>query len=115
MPNPDKTPKEKANQYQTEKEAAAAEQGKQAPPRALDAWDDIIGQRIEEAMRQGEFDNLPGHGKPQTLRRNPLVPADQALAFDILQNNNLAPAWIADRGAMLSAIEQWRIAMRNMV
>lgn len=55
---------------------------------------DLIEQRIQEAMANGEFDNLRGRGKPLSFNTNPYLDPAQELAFGLLQNNNMAPAWI---------------------
>ncbi|MFN8495759.1 MAG: DnaJ family domain-containing protein [Caldilineaceae bacterium] len=106
-----KAAKEKAVEYKTEKtEEKVAEQEKPSTEQTLEiqVWGDYVNQQIEEAMRAGQFDNLKGKGKPQDLRRNPFVPEDQELAFNLLSNNDLVPGWISDRTAILKAIEQWR-------
>lgn len=77
-------------------------------PRELDHWTDLVGQRIEEAMRQGYFDNLPGQGKPLNLAKNPFVPEEMQMANKLLENNNLIPGWIGERKAVLAQIEQFR-------
>ncbi|MEZ4860489.1 MAG: DUF1992 domain-containing protein [Caldilineaceae bacterium] len=77
-------------------------------PRTEQGWDDLISHRIEEAIRNGAFDNLRGKGKPLQLNINPFVPDDQQMANSLLQNNNLAPQWITDRTAILAAIETFR-------
>ena len=41
-------------------QSAAAPKG----PRSEAQWSDAVSQAIEEAMRKGEFANLPGRGKP---------------------------------------------------
>jgi DnaJ family protein C protein 28 len=55
---------------------------------------DLIEQRIQEAMANGEFDNLRGKGKPLPLNANPYLDRSQELAFGLLQNNGFAPEWI---------------------
>lgn len=77
-------------------------------PRPQDRWNDLISQRIEEAMREGKFDNLRGKGKPLNPAREPHVPPDMQMANSLLANNDLTPAWISDRGQMLAAIERFR-------
>ena len=96
---------------------ARAEQAKPStqPPRPLETWNDLIGQRIEEAMRHGAFDNLRGHGKPLDLQRNPFVPEDQEMAFNILKNNDATPSWIGERTNTLKAVEQWRQGLHKLV
>ena len=47
--------------------------------------------RIEEAQRDGLFDNLPGKGKPLNLDDDSGVPEDLRLTFKILKNSNCLP------------------------
>jgi hypothetical protein len=47
--------------------------------------------RIEEAQREGVFDNLPGKGKPLNLDDDIGVPEDLRLMFKILKNSNCLP------------------------
>src|SRR5262249_28242572 len=48
-----------------------------------------------EAIQAGEFDNLPGAGRPLDLRENPYVPDEWRLAFKVLENAGMVPPWIA--------------------
>ena|SRR5215831_2269603 len=48
--------------------------------------------RIREAVAQGDFENLPGAGKPLNLEEYFSTPEDLRLAFSILKNANCAPA-----------------------
>ncbi len=54
----------------------------------------LVEQRIQEAMVEGAFDNLPGKGKPLNLKKNPYADPGQDLAFSLLRNNGFAPEWI---------------------
>jgi DnaJ homolog subfamily C member 28 len=56
-------------------------------------WESWIDQQIREAQDRGEFDNLPGKGKPLDLAPNPYA-QDQELAFKILKDAGYAPEWI---------------------
>ena len=47
--------------------------------------------RIEEAQREGLFDNLPGKGKPLNLDDDSGVPEDLRLTYKILKNSNCLP------------------------
>lgn len=110
---------EKAAKYreikkQAGEESPAAEE-KSARTKSLNEWNSLVSQRIEEAIQQGAFDNLPGHGKPQDLRRNPHVPEEKEMAFHLLENNDMAPPWIMDRKALLHDIEKWRTKLRRAV
>jgi DnaJ family protein C protein 28 len=78
-------------------------------------WRDLVSNRIDEAMRNGAFDNLPGRGKPLDLNRNPYAPEGMELAFDLLKNNDLAPAWIGKRTELLRDLERWRTHLAEVV
>ena len=88
--------------------AAEVPPAKARYPRGVDEWQDYVSQAIEEAMREGAFDNLPGKGKPQNLNENPNEPSDMAMANKILKNNDTTPLWIGDRKKLLEDIESLR-------
>ena len=71
----------------------------------LDRWNEIAQKRIDEAQEQGELDVPSMHGKALDLSENPFVPEDQRLAFKLLKDNGLAPAWIADGKEIRELIE----------
>ncbi len=52
----------------------------------------IAEARINEAMARGEFDNLPGAGKPLQLDEYFSTPEDVRIGFALLRNANCAPA-----------------------
>ena len=85
-----------------------------APKRTPQDWDTLVNKRIEEAMRSGAFDNLRNKGKPIDTSPDPHVPPDMQMANSLLKNNDLSPAWISDRGAMLAAIERFREKLRTI-
>jgi hypothetical protein len=68
--------------------------------RLLDA---LVEQRIAAAAARGEFDDLPGTGKPQQLDDDLLVPEEVRVANRILKNAGFVPP----------AVEQLR-ALRNL-
>jgi len=53
--------------------------------------DKIAEERILEAMERGEFDDLPGKGKPLRLEDDSQVPADLRIAYKILKNADCLP------------------------
>lgn len=112
-PKPDADARKAAEEYQAQQRGE--EMPARQPPRSEAEWRDLISNRIEEAMRAGAFDNLPGHGKPLNLDRNPYAPEGSELAFDLLKNNNLAPAWIGLRTELLRDIERWRARLAEVV
>lgn len=72
------------SQHREEDEAALRER----------AWRRLVEERIQEAMAQGAFDNLPGKGKPLDLRENPYTSPELRLAYKLLKDANFAPDWI---------------------
>jgi DnaJ family protein C protein 28 len=77
-----------------ERQLPAEESSETARARREQDRADLIEQRIQEAMANGEFDNLRGKGKPLPSNTNPYLDRSQELAFGLLQNNNFAPEWI---------------------
>ena len=51
---------------------------------------DYVEAQIQEAQARGEFDNLPGFGKPLDLDSNQFA-GDKALAYGMLKQNGFAP------------------------
>jgi hypothetical protein len=51
----------------------------------------LAEQKIQEAIERGEFDNLPGSGKPLELDDDPLVPEDLRVAYRVLKNAGFLP------------------------
>ena len=60
-------------------------------------WESLIDQKIREAMEQGEFDDLPGKGKPVDTSVNPFEDPELRLAHRMLRNAGFAPSWIEER------------------
>lgn len=48
-------------------------------------------------MEEGEFDNLPGKGRPVDLTENPFEDPDLRMVHRLLRNAGFAPAWIEAR------------------
>ena len=57
----------------------------------FEAFDKIAEKKIREAMDNGEFDNLPGSGKPLELEDDRHLPQDIRLAHKILKNADCLP------------------------
>ncbi|MGB5157325.1 DnaJ family domain-containing protein [Desulfobacterium sp. N47] len=57
----------------------------------LPGFDKIIEQRILEAQKRGEFDNLSGTGKPLEFEESCTVPEDLRIAYKILKNADYLP------------------------
>ncbi len=63
-------------------------------PRPARKGESAIEKQIRQAIERGEFDHLPGKGKPLDLSENPYTPADLRLAYKVLQDAGIAPDWI---------------------
>lgn len=59
----------------------------------LGGRESAVDKAIREAMERGEFDDLPGKGKPLKLERNPYA-KERELAFKLLKDAGYAPEWI---------------------
>ena len=51
----------------------------------------IAEKKIAEALARGDFDDLPGRGRPLDLEEDPLVPEDLRMAYRILRNAGYVP------------------------
>ena len=58
-------------------------------------WIAIVAERkIQEAIDEGKFDRLDGHGKPLRFDDDLSIPAHQRLAAKVLRNARALPEWI---------------------
>ena len=57
----------------------------------MDILDQIVERKIAEAVHRGDFENLPGAGRPLELDNDPLVPAELRVAFRIMKNAGYVP------------------------
>lgn len=55
------------------------------------ALERLAEERIRDAIQRGEFDNLPGRGKPLNLEDDRHIPDDLRLAYKILKNAGCLP------------------------
>lgn len=76
-------------------------------------WGSYIDRQIRKAMEDGEFDNLPGRGKPLNLPDDEHAPDDMRLAYKILQDNDLAPDWIMLGQDIDTKINDWLNRLRR--
>lgn len=81
------------------------------PP--LERWDKVMDELIEEAMRSGKFDNLPGRGKPLNLKKNHFA-QETELAFGLLKNNDYTLPWIAQRREIFDEVALFREGLKQM-
>lgn len=65
--------------------------GKKVTLSMLSGFEKIVEERIQEALRKGEFDNLPGSGKPLEFEDSSSIAEDLRLAYKILKNADCLP------------------------
>lgn len=115
MSDQEPDPRAKARVYHSDPSETPADvqQEGRSTRRTPEQWSDLISQRIEEAMRDGQFDNLRGKGRPINPAPDPHIPPEMQMANSLLKNNELVPAWISDRNAVLAAVETTRNKIRR--
>lgn len=67
----------------------------------------VVEEQIQEALERGDFDNLPGKGKPLDIEDNPFA-RDMQMAYKLLKDNNFTLPWIEERNRMLEEIAKLR-------
>jgi hypothetical protein len=69
----------------------------------MDIVERIADRRIREAMERGEFDNLPGAGRPLALDDDSNVPPELRVAYRILKRSGFVPPEVELRRDIASA------------
>jgi len=67
-----------------------------------------IDKMIREAQARGEFDNLPGKGKPQKLDDDSGIPAELRLGYSVLKSGGYVPPevqWLRDIETLREELE----------
>lgn len=54
-------------------------------------FDSIVEQKIQDALKEGKFTDLPGHGKPLKLEDDSNVPEELRMSYKILKNAGVVP------------------------
>ncbi|PMC36704.1 DUF1992 domain-containing protein [Bacillus sp. UMB0899] len=55
----------------------------------MDLFSIIAEDKIKKAIQDGEFDNLPGQGKPLKLDDMSHIPEELRVAYKVLKNSNM--------------------------
>ncbi|GIV05705.1 MAG: hypothetical protein KatS3mg016_1280 [Fimbriimonadales bacterium] len=77
----------------------------------------IAERKIEEAMQEGKFDDLPGRGKPLPLDEEWFAPPEMRPAIRLLKSAGVLPDWL-ERAREIERLREdaqrlWRIAERE--
>jgi len=77
----------------------------------------IAERKIQDAIDEGLFDNLPGRGQPLDLSENPFEPPGMRAVNRLLRQNKVLPPWLllekeieASRALALGALARWEAA-----
>ncbi|XP_073043492.1 uncharacterized protein [Primulina eburnea] len=73
----------------------------------------VVERRVWHAMEEGQFENLPGKGKPLDLTSNPHVDPAEDTLYRILNKNGCAPEWVELNKDIRSKIAAWRLALKK--
>jgi hypothetical protein len=68
----------------------------------MDAFKKIAERKIQEAIRNGEFDNLLNRGRPIDLDEDCLVPPELRMAYRVLKNSECIPPELEIRNEIIS-------------
>jgi DnaJ family protein C protein 28 len=68
---------------------------------------------IRRAMQEGQFDNLPGKGKPLNLDDNPFEDPEWRMAHHVLRSSGLSLPWIEVKRELEAAIESARSELQR--
>lgn len=74
----------------------------------------VAERKIQDAIAEGLFNNLPGAGKPLDLSYNPFEPPGMGAVNRLLKHNKVLPPWLAleqeieaARGLALAVLARW--------
>ena len=81
----------------------------------------IAERKIQDALEEGLFENLPGRGKPLDLSVNPFEPPGMGAINRLLKHNRVLPPWLllekeieATRALALATLARWQAAEPNL-
>ncbi|GMY25054.1 dnaJ homolog subfamily C member 28-like [Fagus crenata] len=73
----------------------------------------VVEQRIWHSMEEGQFENLPGKGKPLNLSTNPHADPAEDTLYRILSKNGCAPEWVQLNKDIRTQISEWRAVLKK--
>ncbi len=74
-------------------------------------WDRLIEEKIQRAIKEGAFNNLPGQGRPLKLPDDALTHEDMRMAIHLLRSNGFTLPWIAERREIEQDIMELRTSL----
>jgi DnaJ homolog subfamily C member 28 len=79
----------------------------------MNRLESLTEKSIREAIEKGEFDNLPGKGRPLDLSENPFEDPDLRTVHRLLRNAGFAPAWIEERKDIEAQLDLARTTLKR--
>ncbi|KAK6943916.1 DnaJ-lke protein, subfamily C, member 28, conserved domain [Dillenia turbinata] len=73
----------------------------------------VVEQRIWHSIEEGQFENLPGKGKPLDLNMNPHADPAEDTLYRILNKNGCAPEWVELNKEIRSKVAEWRTVLKK--
>jgi hypothetical protein len=73
----------------------------------------VIDEQIKDAMRKGQFSDLPGTGKPLKLDDDAHTPENLRMAHKLMRDNEITPEWMQQGKDLDAAREKLREDMRK--
>lgn len=73
----------------------------------------VVDDIIHNAMANGDFDELPGIGKPLELEDESHIPSELRLAHRLLKQNDMTPEWIALGKSIETMLDDTRATLRD--
>jgi Domain of unknown function (DUF1992) len=74
----------------------------------------LIDEQIQDAMRKGQFADLPGTGKPLKLEDDSHVPEQMRMANKLMRDNDLVPDWMQQGKELDAAHEKLSAEVRRL-
>ena len=73
------------------------------------SFEKLVEEKIREAMADGEFDNLPGKGKPLNLDAYFATPEEMRIGYSVLKTAGVIP----EQAELLKEIESLRVDLER--
>ncbi|KAA8516620.1 hypothetical protein F0562_016874 [Nyssa sinensis] len=73
----------------------------------------IAEHKIWQSMEEGQFENLPGKGKPLDLGSNPHADPAEDTLYRILSRNGCPPEWVELNKEIRNNVAEWRLALKK--
>lgn len=87
----------------------------------LERLDSLVDEQIRKAQDEGEFDNLPGYGKPLPRDQGYDLDSGSWMANRVLKQSGFVPAWVelrkeisAERAEVRQALDTYREAAGSL-